>query len=94
MGNLRLVYDFGPTLIGLAFIFAWLHYDEMQYAYRRSPLLNIGIVLLALIFVPVYLARSRPKGRRLVAVLLFFAVVGLWLVIGQLTMAATTYVAA
>lgn len=92
-GTIRLLYDFGPTLVGLAFIFAWLHCDEKQHAFRRSPLLNIGIALLALVFVPVYLARSRPKGRRVVAVLLFFAVVGLWLLIGHLTMAGVGLVA-
>jgi len=92
-GALRLVADFGPTLIGLGFIFAWLHHDEMQHAYRRSPLLNIGIVLVALVFVPVYLVRSRPAGRRFLAVMLFFAVVGLWLVIGQLTAQAARHLA-
>jgi len=87
----RLIADFGPTLVGVGFIFAWLHYDEKEHAYRRSPLLNIGILLLAIIFVPVYLVRSRPAGRRFLAVLGFVAALILWITIGQLTMVSTQH---
>ena len=87
----RLLADFGPTVVGVGFIFAWLHYDEKEHAYRRSPLLNIGIVLLALIFVPVYLVRSRPPGRRFRAVLGFVAVLVVWITIGRITVAASEH---
>jgi hypothetical protein len=93
VGTPKLVADFGPLVVGLAFIFAWLHYDEHQYTYRRSALLNMGIVALAILFVPVYLIRSRPAGRRLLSVVAFFGVVALWVVIGLLTTAVTEYVA-
>ena len=87
----RLFADFGPTVVGVGFIFAWLHYDEKEHAYRRSPLLNIGIVLVALVFVPVYLVRSRPSGRRFRAVLGFVAVLVVWITIGRVTVAASEY---
>jgi chromate transport protein ChrA len=88
-GMVGLIAYFGPTIIGLAFVFAWLHYDERDHAYRRSALLNIGIVVLAILFVPVYLIRSRPAGRRLWSVLAFFGVVGLWFLVGATTTAVT-----
>jgi hypothetical protein len=94
VGFLKLVADFGPMVLGLAFLFAWMHFDERRHTYRRSPLLNIGIVALAILFVPVYLIRSRPPGRRLLSVLAFFGVVALWLLIAAITAAVTEYLAA
>lgn len=93
VGVTKLVADFGPTLVGLGFIFAWLHYDERRYAYRRSALLNIGIAALAILFVPVYLVRSRAAGHRLFPVLGFFGVVALWVIIGLITTEVVQYVA-
>ena len=93
VSTVKLLADFGPMLVGLAFIFAWLHYDERRFGYRRSALLNIGIVALAILFVPVYLVTSRPAGRRLLSVLAFFGVVALWFIIGVITKAVTEHVA-
>ena len=55
--------------------FWWLHLDGREIGYRRSALFNIGIVLLALIFVPLYFVQSRPQGQRWQPVLGFFGLI-------------------
>ncbi|MCB1561860.1 MAG: hypothetical protein KDI75_12340 [Xanthomonadales bacterium] len=55
--------------------FWWLHLDGRESGYRRSPLFNIGIVLLALIFVPLYFVQARPAGKRWQPVLGFFGLI-------------------
>ena len=81
-GTRLLVAEFVPVLVALAFVFMWLHHDALEYGYRRSALLNIGIVAVALIFVPVYFIRARPRGRRLKPVLTFFLLVAVWACVG------------
>ncbi|MCC5070462.1 hypothetical protein [Xanthomonas campestris] len=49
----------------LALIFVWLAADSRRQGFRRPMWLNIGMVLAWLIFIPIYLYRSRPAGRRL-----------------------------
>ena len=55
--------------------FRWLHLDSTQLDIRRPLWLNIGIVLLAIFFVPYYLYKTRRPGLRLVPIALFFAFV-------------------
>ncbi|HRY00114.1 MAG: hypothetical protein H7A20_11965 [Rhodanobacteraceae bacterium] len=55
--------------------FWWLHLDGREFGYRRSPLFNVGIVLLALFFVPLYFMQTRPPGKRLPPVLGFFGLI-------------------
>ena len=44
--------------------FCWYRLDSDAYGYRRTPLLNAGIVMLAVVAVPWYLVRSRPAGQK------------------------------
>ena len=46
-------------------IFGWVHLDAKERQYQKSKWLNVGVLALSLIFVPVYLFRSRPKGQKL-----------------------------
>ena len=46
-------------------IFAWVHPDASERHYSKSKWLNLGILAFSIIFVPVYLFRSRPKGHKL-----------------------------
>ena len=55
--------------------FIWLREDGKENGYRRSPWFNIGIVLLALVFVPLYFYRSRKRGFRLRPILFFLGLV-------------------
>ncbi len=48
-------------------IFAWVHVDAKQRHLKKPKWLNMGILALSIVFVPIYLFRSRPKGERLKA---------------------------
>jgi hypothetical protein len=69
-----LVQLFGNALL-LGIGFWWLRLDSIEHGVRRSPLLNVGIVLAALIFVPYYFFGTRPHGQRARPVLGFFALI-------------------
>lgn len=68
------LFEWVLIALGLFWVFLWLHADQREFGYRRSPWMNVGIVLLSVLFIPVYLARSRPAGRKLAAVGWFFVV--------------------
>ncbi|MCC8674117.1 hypothetical protein [Xanthomonas vesicatoria] len=51
----------------LVLIFVWLAADSRRQGFRRPMWINIGMVLAWLVFIPIYLYRSRPVGRRLSA---------------------------
>jgi len=78
-GNVKPWVDFGPVVVALGFTFMWLHYDGLEVGFRRSALLNIGIVALGIVFIPVYLYRSRPSGRRAAMLLRFAGLCLLWI---------------
>jgi hypothetical protein len=69
----------GLTLLGslamLVIGFRWLTLDSAELDIRRPMWLNIGIVMAAAIFVPYYLYKTRPAGKRLPAIASFFALV-------------------
>jgi len=59
---------FPPTamvymVLGLLLLFAWYRLDADQRGYRRSPFLNVGVILFAIVALPYYFFRSRgAKG--------------------------------
>ncbi len=55
--------------------FHWLHLDAEQLVIRRPAWLNIGIILVAVAFVPYYLFKTRPDGKRGIAIASFFGLV-------------------
>lgn len=55
--------------------FRWLGADSAERDIRRPMWLNVGIVLLAAVFVPYYLYKTRPAGARLAPILNFFGLV-------------------
>jgi len=55
--------------------FRWLALDARELEIRRPTWLDVAIVLLAAIFVPYYLYKTRPQPRRLSAILAFFGLV-------------------
>ncbi|HEY2345214.1 MAG TPA: hypothetical protein VGH80_04940 [Xanthomonadaceae bacterium] len=71
--NFLFPYVVASFFLTLFLVFVWLRGDEQDYRYRRSAAMNIGIVALGLVFLPVYLIRSRPKGKRLKAIGLLLA---------------------
>ncbi|MGJ9416715.1 hypothetical protein ACHAC9_02960 [Massilia sp. CMS3.1] len=75
--------------------FYWYRLDSDLRAYRRSRWMNAGIVFLAPVAIPVYLLRSRERGRRLRALLcclgyafLLMLAAGLGMFAGTITQAA------
>ena len=54
------------SIIGVsALIFGWVHLDAKERQYSKSKWLNVGVLAFSIVFVPIYLFRSRPKGRKL-----------------------------
>ncbi len=69
----------GVTLLGnialLMIGFYWLELDARELDIRRPTWLNVCIVLLAAVFVPYYLYKTRPAEKRLGAIGGFFLLV-------------------
>lgn len=65
----------GGSLAMLIIGFRWITLDSAELDIRRPMWLNIGIVMAAAIFVPYYLYKTRPAGKRLPAIASFFALV-------------------
>jgi hypothetical protein len=55
---------FLPIIISLGLILTWVHIDSKEHNYVRPAIINMGIVALALVFIPIYLFKSRPTGAR------------------------------
>ena len=71
----RLALTFGGNIALLLIGFRWLQLDAAELDIRRPLWLNIAIVLLAAVFVPYYLHKTRPAGHRLQAIAGFFGIV-------------------
>ena len=70
-GGLTLIGSLAMLIVG----FRWLSLDAAELDIRRPMWLNVGIVLAAAIFVPYYLYKTRPAGKRLMPILAFFGIV-------------------
>jgi hypothetical protein len=57
------------SLIFSILCFSWYRLDSEQRQYRRSALLNVGVVALAVFAIPYYVVRSRPPGQKARALL-------------------------
>jgi hypothetical protein len=55
--------------MSMLFPFAWLLEDRKERGLRRSYWFNVGVVAFASLVVPVYLWRSRPRGRKVLSLL-------------------------
>jgi hypothetical protein len=88
------VYAFiGSTVAILAVLFWWLHHDAVSRGIRRSRLMNVGIAVAGIIFVPVYLYRSRAPGARIVPILAFCGIVLGYGVLSTLVSTLVSYAA-
>ncbi|MCB1574258.1 MAG: hypothetical protein KDI80_09780 [Xanthomonadales bacterium] len=67
--------QFVANLALLLLGFRWLQIDSAELDIRRPLWLNIGIILLAAVFVPYYFYKTRPAGARVVPILSFFGLV-------------------
>ena len=60
-------FDVVTTLASIPLIFFWYHVDKRQHDYQAGPLMNVGIVAIAIVALPIYFVRSRGWKRGLVA---------------------------
>jgi hypothetical protein len=85
----------GLTLLGsiamLVIGFRWLSLDSAELDIRRPMWLNVAIVMAAAIFVPYYLYKTRPAGKRLPAIAGFFALVLACAFVSAIGATAMTY---
>lgn len=69
----------GFTLLGnvilLVIGFRWLALDALELDIRRPTWLSVGIILVALVFVPYYLFKTRPQNRRMPAIFGFIGLI-------------------
>lgn len=73
-GTAEMVLLWFPVILSSLLIFSWVQIDAAERNYRPSPLLNLGIIGLAFVFVPIYLSKSRPAGTKAKALGLFLIV--------------------
>jgi hypothetical protein len=67
-------YGLAETALSLIVLFWWYHLDKAQHHYQAGKLMNAGVLVLAVIALPVYFIRSRgwKRGARAIAVALLF----------------------
>ncbi|XYJ12571.1 hypothetical protein ACSUZJ_11470 [Telluria sp. B2] len=78
-----LVWTFVSGFLSSFLSFYWFRLGREQRGWPRSRWLSTAIVFLTPLAVPWYIARSRPRGRKLRGVLRFFGYVLLMLVVSM-----------
>jgi peptidoglycan/LPS O-acetylase OafA/YrhL len=63
---------------GAAIIFIWYYRDSEKNQFKRSPLLNIGVVAIGFIAIPYYLFKTRGIKLGALFTLYFIIVLLLW----------------
>jgi len=61
-------FGLAETLLSIAPIYWWYYVDKEQRQFRAGPVLNVGVVALAIIALPVYFIRSRGWKRGSVSI--------------------------
>jgi hypothetical protein len=56
-------FGLAETFVSLLPIYYWYYVDKAQRQFHASPVLNVGVVALAVIAIPVYFIRSRGWKR-------------------------------
>jgi hypothetical protein len=67
-------FDLAATVIELPLIFWWYHVDKREHDYQAGPLMNGGVLAVAIVALPIYFVRTRGWKRGAVATLLALAV--------------------
>jgi hypothetical protein len=77
-------FDLALTLVSIPLIVWWYHVDKRQHGYQAGPLMNAGVVALAILALPIYFVRSRGWKRGSVATLLAAGVLAIYLLLEEL----------
>ena len=77
-------YGLAETAVSLVLLFWWYHLDKADHHYQAGRLMNAGVLLLALLALPIYFIRSRGwrRGARAIALAALF--LGATLALGEL----------
>jgi hypothetical protein len=63
-------FDLATTIVSIPLIFWWYHVDKREHDYQAGPLMNGGILAVAIVALPIYFVRTRGWKRGAVATLL------------------------
>lgn len=78
-GRVEMLSTFGlaETILSIVLLFWWYHLDKAEHAYRAGPLMNGGVLVLAVVALPIYFVRTRGwrRGSRAIALAAAFLLV-------------------
>lgn len=77
-------FDLATTIVSIPLIFWWYHVDKREHDYQAGPLMNGGIVAVAVVALPIYFVRTRGWKRGAVATLLALGVFAILLGLSEL----------
>jgi len=77
-------FDLATTIVSIPLIFWWYHVDKREHDYQAGPLMNGGIVAVAIVALPIYFVRTRGWKRGAVATLLALGIFALLLGLSEL----------
>lgn len=77
-------FDLATTLAALPLVFWWYHVDKREHDYQAGPLMNAGILVLAIVAFPIYFVRTRGWKRGALATLLALGVFAILFGLGEL----------
>ena len=63
-------YGLAETALSLALLFWWYHVDKLEHGYQAGRLMNAGVLVAAVLALPIYLVRTRGWKRGGIAVAL------------------------
>ena len=52
-------FDLAETFVAITLVYWWYHADKAEHGYRAGPLMNGGIILAAIVALPIYFVRTR-----------------------------------
>src|ERR1700730_6395223 len=84
-GRVEMFSKFGmvETVVSLAVLFWWYHVDKREWNYKAGPLMNGGVLALAIFALPVYFVRSRGWKKGATNTALALAFLGVTLILGE-----------
>jgi hypothetical protein len=77
-------FDLVETFLAIPLLYWWYHVDKHERNYDAGPLMNAGVIAVAVIALPVYFIRSRGWKRGAIATAIGFLVLGITLLLGEL----------
>lgn len=76
-------FDMAETFIAIALVYWWYHADKGARGYVAGPLMNGGVIVAAIVALPIYFVRSRGWKRGLMAIVLMLVAFGVLLALGE-----------